>query len=171
MSETQQPEDLEACVREHRTPRAAGPYQVPIGDALMNFQPIVCAETLPSGRALLGLAALEPVEDYTLFAVMSDGLLEEIRLEETIDLRSGVERFLAFKGDRIFRFMLDGREYHWGGAFISGATLLMLAHANPAETGVWFKETSGTERPVRAKQLVDLSQPGVEVFVTRALAG
>jgi hypothetical protein len=171
MSETLQPEDLEVCAQEHRTPRGAGPYRVPVGDALLNFQPVVVAETLPSGRALLGQAGLQPAEDYALFAVMSDGLLEEIRLEETIDLRSGVERFLAFKSDRIFRFMLDGREYHWGGAFISGATLLMLAKANAADTGVWFKEAGGTERAVGAKQLVDLSQPGVEVFVTRSLGG
>lgn len=169
MSETLEPEDLEACVREQRTPRAKGPYRAPVGDALMNFQPIVIAETVVSGRTVLGLAGLEPTEEYALFAVMSDGLLEEIRLEETINLRSGVERFLAFKSDRIFRFLIDGREFHWGGAFISGATLLMLGRADPAETGVWFKEAGGGERAVGPKHLIDLSQPGVEVFVTRAL--
>ena len=123
-----------------------------------------------AGRALLDLAVLQPAEEYALFAVMTDGLLEEIRLEETVDLRAGVERFLAFKSDRIFRFMLDGREYHWGGDFISGATLLSLAKVDAGSHGLWLKTADGSERGIAPKQLVDLGQPGVEVFATRRLS-
>ena len=171
MSETQEDsaEDIESCAQAGRAPRATGPYRVLIGDALMNFRPVTVSEGVPSGRSLLSLGALRPVEDYALFAVMADGLLEEIRLEETIDLRAGVERFLAFKSDRIFRFMLDGREYHWGGDFISGATLLGLARLDATSHGLWFKAADGSERAVALKQLVDLGQPGVEAFVTRPL--
>jgi hypothetical protein len=172
MSETQEQniEDIEACAREGRVPRAAGPYRVQIGDALMVFRPVTVGERVCSGRSLLGLAGLQPAQEYALFAVMADGLLEEIRLEETIDLRAGVERFLAFKSDRIFRFMLDGREYHWGGDFISGATLLSLAKLDAQSHGLWFKGAGGSERSVGLKQLVDLGQPGVEAFATRRLA-
>jgi hypothetical protein len=162
-------EDIEACAREGRVPRAAGPYRVLIGDALLNFQPVTVAESVHSGRSLLGLAALQPAEEYAFFAVMADGLLEEIRLEESIDLRAGVERFLAFKSDRIFRFILDAREYHWGGDFISGATLLNLAKLDAQSHGLWLKGADGSERAVGLKQLVDLGQPGVEVFATRRL--
>lgn len=169
MSETQEIEDIEACARAGRTPRAAGPYRVSIGDALLNFQPVTVAESVLTGRSLLDLAALQPAEEYALFAVMTDGLLEEIRLDETIDLRAGVERFLAFKSDRIFRFLLDGREYHWGGDFISGATLLSLAKVDAQTHGLWLKGADGSERAIGSKQLVDLGQPGVEVFATRRL--
>jgi hypothetical protein len=169
LSETQEIEDIEACARAGRTPRAAGPYRIAIGDALLNFQPVTVGDSVLSGRSLLGLAALQPAEEYALFAVMTDGLLEEIRLEESVDLRAGVERFLAFKSDRIFRFLLDGREYHWGGDFISGATLLNLAKADAQTQGLWLKSADGAERAVGLKQLVDLGQPGVEVFATRPL--
>jgi hypothetical protein len=171
MSEAQEDsiEDIEACAREGRVPRASGPYRVLIGDALMNSRPVTVTEGVPSGRSLLGAAALQPAEEYALFAVMADGLLEEIRLEETIDLRAGVERFLAFKSDRIFRFMLDGREYHWGGDFISGATLMRLAKLDEQSHGLWLKGADGSERAVGLKQLVDLGQPGVETFATRRL--
>jgi hypothetical protein len=160
-------EDIQACAREGRAPRAVGPYRILIGDALLTFHPVVVTEAVHTGRSLLGLAPLQPIEDHALFAVLIDGLLEEIRLEETIDLRSGVERFLAFKSDRIYRFLLDGREFHWGGRFISGSTVLSLAKADPQVSGLWIKAAEGSERAVGLKELVDLDQPGVETFVTR----
>ncbi len=160
-------EDLEACAREGRRPRNAGPYKVQVGDALFNFQPVVAAEPSYSGREFLELADLKPVEQHVLFAVQVDGLLEEIRLEETVDLRDGVEKFLAFRSDRIFRLFIDGREFHWGGPFISGATVLKLAREDAAGHGVWQQESEGVEHQIGPAQLVDLSQPGVEVFVTK----
>jgi hypothetical protein len=162
-------EDIQACAREGRVPRAVGPYRILVGDALLTYHPIVVAESVLTGRALLGLAPFRPVEDHALFAVLIDGLLEEIRLEETIDLRAGVERFLAFKSDRIYRFLLDGREFHWGGRFISGSTVLGLAKADSQMYGLWIKGADGAERAVGLKELVDLDQPGVESFTTRRL--
>ena len=162
-------EDIQACAREGRVPRAAGPYRIWVGDALLNFQPVTVGETVVTGQALRGLAALQPPEEYAFFAVMTDGLIEEIRLEETIDLRAGVEQFLAFRSDRIFRFLLDGREYQWGGVYISGATLLSLAKVDVESHCLWLKGADGSERAVGLKQLVDLGQPGVEVFATRPL--
>jgi hypothetical protein len=160
-------EDIQTCVQEGRAPRAVGPYRILVGDALLAFQPITVAESVHTGRSLLGHAALSPVEDYALFAVMTDGLLEEIRLEEKVDLRAGVERLLAFKSDRLFRLLIDGREFHWGGRSISGATVLNLANVDPKVHGLWMRTGEGTESPVGPKALVDLDQPGVEVFVTR----
>jgi hypothetical protein len=162
-------EDIQACAREGRVPRTVGPYRIWVGDALLDFQPVTVAETVLTGRSLRGHAALHPAEEYACFAVMNDGLLEEIRLEESIDLRAGVEQFLAFKTDRIFRFLLDGREYQWGGVFISGATVLNLAKVDAESHGLWLKVADGSTRPVGLKQLVDLGQPGVEVFATRRL--
>jgi len=162
-------EDILACVQEGRVPREVGPYRILVGDALLNFFPIVVTESAHTGRSLLGHAELFPAEDHTVFAVMIDGLLEEIRLEETIDLRAGIERILAFKSDRIFRFLVDGREFHWGGRFISGATVLNLGKVDSELHGVWIKDAEGAERAIRLKELIDLDQPGVEVFVTRRL--
>ena len=163
-------EDIETCVREGRRPRDNGPYRFLVGDALFRFAPVVCNDASHTGRSVLELAALTPVESHVVFVVQADGLLEEIRLEETVDLRDGVEKFLAFKSDRIFRLLIDGRDYHWGGAFISGATVLKLSKADQDTHGVWLQNPDGAERQIRAGELVDLGQPGVEVFVTRAVA-
>jgi hypothetical protein len=162
-------EDIEACVREGRRPRDAGPYRVMVGDALFRFHPIVLEEAVHTGRDLCGAAELSPAEQHVVFAVQTDGLLEEIRLDETFDLREGIEKFLAFRNDRIFRFLLNGGDYQWGGAFITGATLLSLAKADAATTGVWLKGSEGKPRRIGPTQLVDLSEPGLEEFTTGSL--
>jgi hypothetical protein len=163
-------EDIEACIREGRRPREKGPYRVQIGDALFRFRAVTADDAAHTGRSLLELAALAPLEQYVLFAVLADGLLEEIRLEEAIDLREGVEKLLAFKSDRIFRLLVNGHDYQWGCPFISGATVLKLAKAGDRH-GVWLQAADGGERQIGPAELVDLSQPGIETFITRPLAG
>lgn len=159
-------EDIEACVREGRRPRNTARYRVLIGDGLFRFQPLVAEGPVQTGRSLCELAALSPPEHHVVFAVLANGLLEEIRLEETLDLREGVEKLLAFKNDRIFRFILNGSDYQWGGAFITGATLLKLAKADAAGQAAWLKGPDGAKRRIGATDLVDLAEPGVEQFVT-----
>jgi hypothetical protein len=164
-------EDIEACVRDGRRPRDNGPYRVLIGDALFRFRALTADKATHTGRSLLELATLAPVEQHILFAVLADGLLEEIRLEESIDLREGVEKLLAFKSDRVFRFLVNGFDYPWGSPFISGATILKLTKANSGAQGVWLQDARGGERKIGPAELVDLSQAGLETFVTKPLAG
>jgi hypothetical protein len=164
-------EDIEACVREGRRPREKGPYRVQIGDGLFRFNAVTADEAAHTGRSLLELAALAPVEQHVLFALLSGGVLEEISLEEAIDLREGVEKFLAFRSDRIFRFFVNGHDYQWGGPFITGATVLKLANADGETHRVWLQDADAGDRQVALAEVVDLSQPGVETFVTRPLAG
>jgi hypothetical protein len=162
-------EDIEVCARDGRRPRETGPYRVMVGDALLRFHPVITDTAVHTGRTLRELAALSPPEDHVVFAVLTDGLLEEIRLEEHVDLREGVEKLLAFNNDRIFRFTLNGNDLQWGGTFITGATLLGLAKADPATHAAWVEEPAGSRRRIEAAELVDLSNPGVEAFVTEPL--
>lgn len=157
-------EDIEVCAREGRRPRDAGPYRVSVGDALSRYRQVIVQEACLSGRALRELAALHPPEDHVFFAVLAGGSLEEIRLEEMIDLREGIEKFVAFESDRLFRFTINGSEYQWGGPFITGATVLKLANVDAGSHSVLLRGPDGSERPVGSNSLIDLAAPGVEQF-------
>lgn len=160
-------EDIEACARQGRRPRDDGPYRVLIGDEHLDYHPFVIADPVPTGRQLLDLAKLRPVEEYVIFGLLADGLLEEIRLEETFELRTrGVEKFLTFKSDRIFRFILDGHDFQWAAQFITGKTLIKLAQVDEATYRVWLQVKGQEDKLIGANELVDLSKPGVERFFT-----
>jgi len=160
-------EDLEACAKEGRKPKATGPYRILIGNDRLEFVPYQIDDPIATGRQLLDLAKCRPADEHILFQLLHDGLLEEIRLEETTDLRErGIEKFIAFRSDRSFRFLLDGRQFEWGGTYITGLTLKKLAEVDPATHGVWLVVRGHEDRKIGNNELVDLSEPGVEKFFT-----
>jgi hypothetical protein len=120
-----------------------------------------------TGRQVLDLAGERPASDYVVLQYLPDGLLEHIRLEETTDLRAkGVERFITFKSDRIYRFTLDEREFDWGAALISGAKLKELAGVDPAKFDVWQEVQKSDDRLIGDKELANLDEKGTERFFT-----
>lgn len=163
-------EDVEAAVSSGRPLRDHGPYGIKVGDENLDYRPLVIQEAEPTGKQILEAAGKQPPIEYALFRVLADGLLEDVRVEETTDLRThGAEKFLAFRSSTIYRFELNGRSFEWGAARISGRTLKKLAEVEVATHDVFQLEHHG-ERLVDDKELVDLSKPGLERFVTRAIA-
>lgn len=90
-------EDVAASIAADRKPRPQGPYRMEVGDAELAFRPMRIDDPVPTGRQILEAAGIRQVEEHLLFLVLSNGELEELRLDETTDLRGGgVERFLTF---------------------------------------------------------------------------
>lgn len=137
-------------------------YAVVINDVAHRFgDPIV------TGQQILEAVRLFPTDEYLIFQHLDDGQLEEIRLDESVDLRrEGLERFITFKSDRSFRFTLDGRRFEWGLPFITGVQLKKLAGVNPATYGVWLAQRVGDDRLIGNAERVDLEGEGVERFFT-----
>jgi len=159
--------DLKTSKEDERATNAPESYHILIGDDRLEFKPYQINDPIVTGRQLLDLAHCRPADEYILFQLLHDGLLEEIRLEETTDLRErGSEKFLTFRSDRSFRFMLDGRQFEWGGAHITGLTLKKLAEVDPATHGVWLVVRGGEDKKIGNDEFVDLSAPGVERFFT-----
>ena len=155
-------EDLEECAKEGRVPRDGYRFQVRIDDSKF-----VVTDPMITGRQLLDEAGKRPVEEFLIFLKLRNGLLEEIGLDETVDLRKqGVEKFLAFKSDRSFRFELDGRRFEWGAALITGLTLKKLADVDLERYGVWREVRGGEDLPIDDDEFVDLSEEGLERFFT-----
>ncbi|MEI2806285.1 MAG: multiubiquitin domain-containing protein [Albidovulum sp.] len=142
-------------------------YRVQIGNERLEFRPAVIEDPVPTGLQIMEAADARPADEYLVFQVLKSGLLEELRPDETTDLRAkGVEKFLVFRSDRSFRFELDGRIFEWGATLISGMTLKKLAGVDPATYGVWLEVRGAEDRPIGDTEMVDLSAAGVERFFT-----
>jgi hypothetical protein len=125
------------------------------------------ADPVITGLQLLDTAGKRPSDEYLIFYLLPGGQLEEIRLDETVDLRQrGIERFITWRSDRSFRFVIDGRRFEWGAPLITGLKLKQLAGVDPQAYGVWLEVRGGEDRPVDNAETVDLEAPGVERFFT-----
>ena len=159
-------EEIAVCIAEGRKPRQHGPYLIAIGDKKLDFRGVQLDDPVPTGRQILNAADVRPVDEHLVFQVLIDGELEELRLEETTDLREGkVERFLVFKSSESFRIEIDNRRLEWGANAISGRVLKRLAEV-PDSYGVWLEMRGQLDRPIEDNELVPLEGKGLERFFT-----
>ena len=160
-------EDITVCIAEWRKPRPHGPYLVAIGDEKLDFRPVHLDDPIPpTARQLLNAADARPVAEKLVLQVPGDGELEELRLEETTDLRDGkVERFFVFKNTESFSIEFGNRRLEWGAYAISGRVLKRLIGA-PELYGVWLERRGEEDRPSEDSQLVPLDAKGLQRFFT-----
>ncbi len=110
---------------------------------------------------------MRPVEEFSLFAILPDGSFEDLRLDETFDIRGrGAERFVHFHGDRSFRFFVDGRQIEWAKPTITGRILKALAGVDPATYDVYLDVRGDQPRQIANEEAVRHDAPGVERFDT-----
>lgn len=132
----------------------------------LQFRSLNIADPVPIGRQIIAAAGLNPHEGYSLFAILPSGEFEDVRLDEPFDLRGrGAERFIAFKTDREYKFTLGGHQIVWGKPSILGADLYFLVDADD-DTAVFLGVRGGEDRLINSDDTVDLTEPGVEHFIT-----
>ena len=159
-------EDITVCVTEGRTPREHGPYRVAVGGENLEFRGVLIEDPVPTGRQILSASDARPADEHLVFQILRNGDLEELRLDETTDLRAGnVERFLVFKSTESFRLEVDSRRFEWGACAISGHVLKRLVGA-PESYGVWLEMSDEPDRPIDDNELVPLDEKGLERFFT-----
>jgi hypothetical protein len=159
-------DDVGAAVREGRALRPAAGYRIQIAQGDVNFRPYIVSDPIPLGRQLLAAAGLDPQAGYSLFAVLSGGDFEDVRLDEPFDLRGhGAERFIAFLTDREFKLTLNRHQLAWGKPVVSGASLYALGKVG-SEDAIFLEVRGGTDRLIEPSDLIDLAAPGIEHFIT-----
>jgi hypothetical protein len=159
-------DELGDALREGRALRPARGYRFLLAHGDLNFQSREVSDPVPLGRQLLEAAGLHPRDGYSLFAILPSGDFEDVRFDEPFDLRArGAERFIAFLTDREFKLTLNDQELRWGKPAISGAVLYGLAKPGVGE-GVFLVIPGGEDRLIERDELVDLTQPGIEHFIT-----
>jgi hypothetical protein len=166
---TENTEDIIEALLAGRMIRRHGPYRILIGNDKLKFEPRTIFNPQPTGAQILEAAGIANLVDYVAYRILRNGLLEELRPDEPTDLRdSGVERFIIFRTDRSFRFLLNGRSFDWGAPHITGLTLKKLAGVDLGGMAIWLEIPGSAERPIGDQEFVDLAEPGVERFLTRA---
>jgi hypothetical protein len=164
---TDNTEDITEALHAGRPVRRHGPYRILIGNDALQFEPRVISDPVPTGNQILEAAGINNLIDYVAYQILKNGLLEELRPDETTDLRdSGVERFIIFRTDRSFRFLLNDRSFDWGATHITGLTLKKLAGAGIEDMDVWPEVPGTAGRRIGDQEFVDLAAPRVERFQT-----
>lgn len=161
-------EDVGAAIREGRGLRPAHRYRIVVLDDQLNERHLDLDDPVPTGRQILQAAAARPADDYSVYAILPSGEFEDLRLDETYDLRArGAERFVIFQTDRAFKFTIDDRQLEWGKPSISGRVLKALAGV-PTDTYDVYLEVRGGGQDVlvRDSDVIDLGKAGIERFIT-----
>ncbi|MCE9671829.1 multiubiquitin domain-containing protein [Myxococcus stipitatus] len=159
-------EDVGAALREDRALRPARSYRILVAQGDLSFRSVDVADPVPLGRQILASAGLDPRGGFSLFAILASGDFEDLRLDEPFDLRTrGAERFVAFQTDRDFKLTLDDDQLAWGKPAISGAALYTLAKVGKGQA-VFLEVRGGEDRLISPQDLIDLTAPGIERFIT-----
>ena len=149
-----------------KTPQENRSFHILVSNESLEFRSIQLVDPVPLGRQILSASGYEPLQEYSLFAILPSGDFEDVRLEETFDLRGkGIERLVAFRSDRSFRFTLNDREIRWGFSTINGSALYALAKPSDQEA-IFFDIRGGQDRLVEPCDIVELADAGVERFYT-----
>lgn len=165
-NQTLEREDVGGALREGRPLRLARVYGVLYAQDNLNFRALDLTEPAPLGCQILEAAGAKPIEDFSLFAILPNGDFEEILLDRPFDLRKrGAEKFVGFETDRLYKFTLDERPFEWGKPAIQGAVLYKLGEVLKGKA-VFLKVHDATPRFIKRGELVDLSAPGIEHFIT-----
>lgn len=159
-------DDVGDAIREGRALREAAAYRIRFGLNGLTFRNINVPDPVPTGRQILASAGLDHRTDYILYAYLDTGDFEDVRLDETFDLRGkGAERLIAFKSDRDFKFSLNDRQLAWGHANMLGSVLYDLADTSP-DDAVFLEVCGGENRLIEPDDRINLDAPGIERFIT-----
>lgn len=159
-------EDIRTAIQEGRSLRPAHLYRITVLNDQLHERHLDLNDPVPTGRQILHVAGLQPVEEYSVYAVLPSGEFEDLRLDETYDLRGlGAERFILLQTDRAFKFTVDNRQMEWGTPLISGLIVRRLAAVGTGHT-LYLEVRGGQDREVNDTDIIDLSKPGVERFIT-----
>ncbi|MBI1256532.1 MAG: hypothetical protein GC204_03585 [Chloroflexi bacterium] len=160
-------DDVGEAIREGRGLHQAREYRILFALDGLDFRKVGVPDPVPLGRQILIAGGLPASSNVSLAAILANGDFEDVRLDETFDLRGhGAERFVAFQTDRLFRLTLNAHEVQWGRPGITGTSLHKLAGAAQTDA-VYLQIADGTSRLIEPDELVDLTKPGLEHFVTR----
>ena len=133
-----------------------GQFAIEVNGAVINFQ-----DPVPTASQILSVAGCSPTDEHILIRLMKRSS-NALGLNELVDLRNGdPAKFLAFKGDRIFRLTINGGGFEWGAGTISESELRKLATVADDEILV-LERRDEPDRELGRDDQVSLTDAGTE---------
>jgi len=151
-------EDVGAAIR----------HTINVADQTLNYRQVGIDDLTPSGAQLAIAAGFKSVDGVSVLQVLTTGDLEDVRPNETVDLRGEAGRFVIVESDRAYRLTIDGQRFDWPCRIVSGGLLRKLGQV-PADKVIYFERQNQPDRQVDDHDLVDLDAAGVESFMSRKL--
>jgi hypothetical protein len=150
-------------VSEGNAPNHPARYQLAVSSLALHAFEI--GDPVPVGQQILAGADLRPAEDFSLTAWLPSGDFEAVGLHQPFDLRGkGVEKFIAFRSDRLYRLVANDFDILWGDAAIPGSVLRVLTGAKP-DQALYLEVPGGQDRLIPDDGGLDLAVQGVERVV------
>ncbi|AFO92754.1 hypothetical protein D1822_15270 [Phaeobacter inhibens] len=141
-------------------------FPVLIADEDLNFKKHVFDDPKVLGRQLIEAAGGRPVDEHVAIAILDNGDFEDIRLDESYDLRDrGAEKVLVARSDRSFKFKIDDADLEWPRACISGFVLRKLAKL-PPNYNLWQEIPGQHDKKITDTDVINLADSSVERFVS-----
>lgn len=141
-------------------------FPVLIADEGLNFKKHVFDDPKVLGRQLIEAAGGHPVDEHVAIVILPNGDFEDIRLDESYDLRGrGAEKVLVARTDRVFKFKIDDKDLEWPRECISGFVLRKLADL-PANYNLWQEIPGQQDRKIADSDVFNLDAKGVERFIS-----
>lgn len=156
-------EDLETCAARGHAPRHHGPYRVRV-----NGHHVILVDLMPTARQILDAARLHPADEHVLLMERRDGMLVDVNLDDTVDLRHHAPvGFDAFHSARMIYLELDGRRFLWGTDAIPEPRLRRLGQL-PDAYGIWLERKGQEDLSIARGSSVDLSGADLHRFYSGA---
>jgi Prokaryotic E2 family E/Multiubiquitin len=141
-------------------------FRVLIADEDLNFKKHVFDDPKVLGRQLIEAVGGHPVDEHVAIAILPNGDFEDIRLDESYDLRGrGAEKVLVARTDRVFKFKIDDKDLEWPRACITGFVLRKLADL-PANYNLWQEIPGQQDQKIGDGDVINLADKGVERFIS-----
>ena len=149
-------EDVGAAIR----------HTINVADQTLTYRQVSIDDLTPTGAQLAIVAGFKSVDGVSVLQVLATGDLEDVRPNETVDLRREAGRFVIVESDRAYRLTIDGQRFDWPCRIVSGGLLRKLGQV-PADKVIYVERQDQPDHQVDNQDLVDLDAAGVESFVSR----
>ena len=139
-------------------------FRILVASPDLLFEEMAITDPRPTGRQLAESFGKGDPDELIVLQVLENGLLEELRPDETTDLTGkGKEKFVIARSDRSFRLVIEGQRQEWPVSVITAKTVKALAN-KVGDEYVVLEQSDAPDRILEDDEPVLLTKDGVERF-------